>query len=101
MTGKSLLLGLLLTLGVDALRTKDSVAQLRKATANSAILEAQYREVSISAQQPGDATADDVDPSLLYPAYNLSAPVDHFHNDSIYEPHVCKPSFDWPSVPTY
>ncbi|CAK7205832.1 hypothetical protein SEUCBS139899_008611 [Sporothrix eucalyptigena] len=23
-----------------------------------------------------------------YPAYNLSVPVDHFHNDSLYEPHV-------------
>lgn len=92
---------MLLALGADALRTKESVAQLRKATANSAVLETKYREVSISAQQPGDATTDDVDPSLLYPAYNLSVPVDHFHNDSIYEPHVCEPSFDWSSVPSY
>lgn len=23
-----------------------------------------------------------------YPAYNLSVPIDHFHNDSLYEPHV-------------
>ena len=29
----------------------------------------------------------DTDPSLLYPAYNLSVPIDHFHNDSLYEPH--------------
>lgn len=29
----------------------------------------------------------DVDPSTLYPAHNLSVPVDHFHNDSLYEPH--------------
>jgi hypothetical protein len=29
----------------------------------------------------------DTDPRLLYPAYNLSVPVDHFHNESIYEPH--------------
>lgn len=28
------------------------------------------------------------DPPLLYPAYNLSVPIDHFHNDSLYEPHV-------------
>ena len=28
-----------------------------------------------------------MDPVTLYPAYNLSVPVDHFHNDSIYEPH--------------
>ncbi|KAK2046182.1 serine carboxypeptidase S28 [Colletotrichum somersetense] len=27
------------------------------------------------------------DPAILYQAYNLSVPVDHFHNDSIYEPH--------------
>ncbi|KAF9869975.1 serine carboxypeptidase s28 [Colletotrichum karsti] len=27
------------------------------------------------------------DPSTLYRAYNLSVPVDHFHNDSLYEPH--------------
>ncbi|MCJ1291575.1 hypothetical protein MMC34_003120 [Xylographa carneopallida] len=32
-------------------------------------------------------TKRDIDPSLLYPAYNLSVPVDHFHNDSRYEPH--------------
>jgi hypothetical protein len=29
----------------------------------------------------------DVDPETLYPAYNLSVPIDHFHNDTIYEPH--------------
>lgn len=31
--------------------------------------------------------ARDVDPSTLYPAHNLSVPIDHFHNDSSYEPH--------------
>ena len=30
----------------------------------------------------------DTDPALLYPAYNLSVPIDHFHNDSLYEPHT-------------
>ncbi|KAF2840871.1 hypothetical protein M501DRAFT_1010061 [Patellaria atrata CBS 101060] len=30
---------------------------------------------------------EDVDPALLYPAYNLSVPIDHFHNDTLYEPH--------------
>lgn len=30
---------------------------------------------------------EDTDPALLYPAYNLSVPIDHFHNDTIYEPH--------------
>jgi hypothetical protein len=29
----------------------------------------------------------DVDPSTLYPEHNLSVPIDHFHNESIYEPH--------------
>lgn len=29
----------------------------------------------------------DVDPSTLYPEYNISVPIDHFHNDSRYEPH--------------
>ncbi|KAI0867613.1 peptidase S28, partial [Hypoxylon argillaceum] len=32
-------------------------------------------------------SARDTDPSLLYPEYNLSTPIDHFHNDSLYEPH--------------
>ena len=30
---------------------------------------------------------DDVDPATLYPAYNLTVPIDHFHNESKYEPH--------------
>ena len=30
---------------------------------------------------------DDTDPTLLYPAYNLSVPIDHWQNDSLYEPH--------------
>ena len=29
----------------------------------------------------------DADPETLYPAYNLSVPIDHFHNESAYEPH--------------
>lgn len=29
----------------------------------------------------------DVDPATLYPAYNISVPVDHFHNESSYAPH--------------
>ncbi|KAH8690818.1 putative extracelular serine carboxypeptidase [Talaromyces proteolyticus] len=29
----------------------------------------------------------DVDPSTIYPAYNLSVPIDHFHNDTRYAPH--------------
>jgi len=30
---------------------------------------------------------DDTDPALLYPDYNFSTPIDHFHNESAYEPH--------------
>ena len=29
----------------------------------------------------------DVNPTKLYPEHNISVPVDHFHNESIYEPH--------------
>ncbi|KAI0977595.1 peptidase S28 [Xylaria arbuscula] len=32
-------------------------------------------------------SVQDVDPATLYPEYNLSTPIDHFHNDSLYEPH--------------
>lgn len=37
---------------------------------------------SLQKPSPGDT-----DPSLLYPEYTLSVPIDHFHNDSLYEPH--------------
>ncbi|KAJ9235482.1 hypothetical protein DTO169E5_6198 [Paecilomyces variotii] len=37
--------------------------------------------------QPAVFQQADVDPSLLYPAHNLSVPIDHFHNESKYEPH--------------
>ncbi|QDS70390.1 hypothetical protein FKW77_009275 [Venturia effusa] len=30
---------------------------------------------------------DDVDPSILYAAHNFSVPIDHWHNDTLYEPH--------------
>lgn len=30
---------------------------------------------------------DETDLAPLYPAYNLSVPVDHFHNESKYAPH--------------
>ncbi|KAK1819439.1 hypothetical protein LTR12_006140 [Friedmanniomyces endolithicus] len=29
----------------------------------------------------------DTDPALLYPEHNFSTPIDHFHNESMYEPH--------------
>lgn len=49
-------------------------------TIQDAILEA---EAAARATQKRDT-----DPSLLYPAHNLSVPVDHFHNESQYEPHA-------------
>lgn len=36
---------------------------------------------------PSTLAKRDVNPSLLYPTHNLSVPVDHFHNESKYEPH--------------
>lgn len=39
-------------------------------------------------QPPVLSKREDTDPKLLYPAHNLSVPVDHFHNDSLYEPHT-------------
>lgn len=30
---------------------------------------------------------DDIDPELLYPTHNFTIPVDHFHNETKYEPH--------------
>ena len=38
-------------------------------------------------QNPPILSKRDTDPSTLYPAYNLSVPVDHFQNESMYEPH--------------
>jgi hypothetical protein len=35
----------------------------------------------------GLSKRDDTDPALLYPAHNISVPVDYFHNDTRYEPH--------------
>ncbi|GAB7365872.1 hypothetical protein MBLNU230_g7202t1 [Neophaeotheca triangularis] len=31
---------------------------------------------------------EDTDPELLYPEYNFSVPIDHFQNESMYEPHT-------------
>ncbi|KAK3115734.1 hypothetical protein LTR53_004655 [Teratosphaeriaceae sp. CCFEE 6253] len=33
------------------------------------------------------AKRDDTDPALLYPEYNFTTPIDHFHNESMYAPH--------------
>ncbi|KAF2172376.1 hypothetical protein M409DRAFT_63086 [Zasmidium cellare ATCC 36951] len=34
------------------------------------------------------AKRDDTDPAKLYPGHNFSVPIDHFHNETKYEPHV-------------
>lgn len=39
------------------------------------------------AQQASSIERRDVDPTKLYKEHNLSVPIDHFHNDSMYEPH--------------
>lgn len=39
------------------------------------------------APAPHGLRSRDIDLKDLYPAHNLSVPVDHFHNDSRYEPH--------------
>lgn len=85
------LLAVALAAGVaDALRTSFTVRELQAIADDAAALERTYLETTSRAfagqQQPAQAT--DVNPSLLYPAYNLTVPIDHFHNDSIYEPHV-------------
>ncbi|OIW30699.1 peptidase S28 [Coniochaeta ligniaria NRRL 30616] len=47
-----------------------------------------FREQLEKAQGTTNAVrARDVDPSTLYPEHNISVPIDHFHNDSSYEPH--------------
>ncbi|KAF2458399.1 serine carboxypeptidase S28-domain-containing protein [Lineolata rhizophorae] len=40
-------------------------------------------------QRPRASPADDDEPDLesLYPAHNLSVPIDHFHNSTLYAPH--------------
>lgn len=73
-----------LAFGADALRTSFAVSELRDSAAKGALLEEKYLRVASNKY----SAAVDYDPSLLYPAYNLSVPIDHFHNDSLYEPHV-------------
>ena len=74
---------LALATGVDCLRTSFTVSELGSIAAGEASLQEQYSGVRAAV-----AVAADTNPSLLYPAHNLSVPVDHFHNDSLYEPHV-------------
>lgn len=83
---KAVLCGALaLATGADCLRTSFSVSELRGTAAGEASLQEEYSRVQTAAVA---AAAADIDPSLLYPAHNLSVPIDHFHNDSLYEPHV-------------
>ena len=62
----------------------------------SHLIAAKFASQPISSLKSGDAPSlsrrhdlskRDVDPSTLYPAYNISVPIDHFHNESMYEPH--------------
>ncbi|OAA55240.1 extracelular serine peptidase [Niveomyces insectorum RCEF 264] len=46
------------------------------------------RELQKQIEQNALATTTTADDRPLYPAYNLSVPIDHFHNDSLYEPHA-------------
>lgn len=83
---KAVLYGTLaLATGVSCLRTSFSVSELSNIVAREASLEDEYSSVHTARQA---AVAVDTNPSLLYPAHNLSVPIDHFHNDSLYEPHV-------------
>lgn len=71
-----LLAGLLsLPLAVQGLaRTPLTLQDLRK----------QIRPAPAAARLEAREAGDYTD---VYPAYNLSTPIDHFHNDSMYEPH--------------
>ncbi|POS75178.1 serine carboxypeptidase [Diaporthe helianthi] len=83
---KAVLYGTLaLATGATCLRTSFSVRELSNIAAREASIEAEYAS-ALTARQA--AVAADTNPSLLYPAYNLSVPIDHFHNDTLYEPHT-------------
>jgi hypothetical protein len=69
--------------GANGLRISSHVSELRNMAAGEDSLQEQYSSVQAAAD-----IAADTDPSLLYPAHTLSVPIDHFHNDSLYEPHV-------------
>lgn len=61
--------------GCEALKTHFTIKELKEVAALDAKLNAKY-------------STRDTDPSLLYPARYLDVPIDHFHNDSLYEPHT-------------
>ncbi|KAH8805723.1 serine carboxypeptidase S28-domain-containing protein [Xylogone sp. PMI_703] len=62
-----------------------ALSGLTNAASFKTALERKLKMNTISHNEPGQP---DTDPTLLYPAYNLSVPVDHFHNESRYEPHT-------------
>jgi len=47
-----------------------------------------HRQQHINKIQDATLAVGDIEPTLLYPAHNISVPIDHFHNDSMYEPHT-------------
>lgn len=85
------------------LRTSFTVNELRAMAAEAAEFESQYSRISSLARRQDDGVdaVPDTDPSLLYPPYNLTVPVDHLHNDTLYEPHVCSLSIPEKPLPIY
>lgn len=95
---KAVLYGTLaLATGASCLRTSFSVSELSNIVAGEASLQEEYAAAQTARQA---AVAADTNPSLLYPAHNLSVPIDHFHNDSLYEPHVSLKSLN-PSMSAF
>lgn len=66
----ALLLTRSITAAIGSKFASTPLIELQKQTASSPVL-----------------TRRDIDPDSLYPAHNLSVPIDHFHNESAYEPH--------------
>lgn len=58
------------------------------AAINSKFASSPLRELKSQIATSPTLTRRDVDPSTLYPERNISVPIDHFHNESMYEPHV-------------
>src|SRR5690606_6844201 len=46
-----------------------------------------YFKIKVPGSHTEEPSAEDVDPIDLYPAHNISVPIDHFHNESKYAPH--------------
>ncbi|KAK3694153.1 serine carboxypeptidase S28-domain-containing protein [Podospora appendiculata] len=66
------------------------LAQLASATFRTSLTLKDFRAQleAHQAEKHAATVARDVKPSLLYPARTLQVPVDHFHNESKYEPHT-------------